>query len=181
AELYISGTRDVPGLAGASGLASVGWDFGTLDLGQTNHYLLDLSDFTGSPDPLELAVSLNWFVADTFDPATGITTYGSFADLNLEVWSVSIGGAFDTLLAASRTAFDNSEFLRIPLSPAGQIGLRVLYAGMVYDFDGPLGGDVAYGLAWTTSVTPIPEPAAFAALLGLAALGLAVQRRQPRR
>ncbi|MCU0792119.1 MAG: S8 family peptidase, partial [Opitutaceae bacterium] len=33
AELYISGTRDVPGLAGASGLASVGWDFGTLDLG----------------------------------------------------------------------------------------------------------------------------------------------------
>ncbi len=177
AELYIFGTRDVPGLAGATGLASVGWDFGSVDLGQVNDYAFDLP---GGADPLELTVSLNWFVADTFDPATGVTTYGSFADLNLEVWSVNLGGDFETLLAASRTAFNNTEFLRIPLASSGAIGLRVLFADMVYDFDGSYGGEVGYGLAWATAALAIPEPAAWASLAGACALVLTVGLRRRR-
>jgi hypothetical protein len=175
AELLIVGTRDVPGPGGGTGLDVTGWDFGSLSLGQANDYTIDLAAFA---TPLEFTVSLNWFVDDHFDSATGLNTYGSFANLDLEVWSVSVGGDYDTLLAASRSLYNTSEFLRFDLVPGGSIGLRVLLDGMIYDFDGAPGADVPYGLAWAS--TAIPEPAAFAAHAGAACLGLLLFRRRRR-
>ena len=165
AYVYALGTTDVPGDAGGNSLDSLGWDFGRIDLGGVNNYTLD--SFTGSA-ALEFTVALNWFTADTFDSVTGVTTYGSFANLDLEVWSVSLNGSFDTLLAASRSNFNTAEFLRFGASPGERFGLRVHFDDTVYDLDGTPGGAVAYGLAWATTV--IPEPAAASTWLGLLAL-----------
>jgi hypothetical protein len=181
AELYIFGTRDVPGLGGGTQLAPNGWDFAALDLGEVNDYGINLGAFAGTTSPLDFAVSLNWFVTDTFDSVTGVTNYGSFANLNLEVWSVGVNGDYDSLLAASRTAYNNTEFLRIQLAPSDSIGLRVLFNDMVYDFESPYGGDVFYGLAWSTTAIVIPEPAGWTVLAGLGSLFIAVclRRRRP--
>lgn len=174
AALYVAGTRDVPGLAGGSGLAPEGWDHGAISLGQVNDYTLDLDALLA---PARLDVALNWFVDDHYDAATESLSYGSFANLDLEVWALGAGGDFDLLLAASRTAYDTTEFLRFEIAPGHNLGLRVRFDGVVYDFDGLSGGAVTYGLAW--SLSPIPEPAT-AALLGLLALaGATLRRRRP--
>jgi len=180
AYITVFGTTDVPGLSGGAGLDSLGWDFSQLDLGGVNAYTL--SPLEGTAPALEFTVALNWFTTDTFDSVTGVTTYGSFANLDLEVWSVSLSGTFDTLLAASRSSYNTSEFLRLGASPGERLGLRVRFDDAVYDLDGTPGGAVTYGLAWAT--TAIPEPAAISIWLGLIALAagnVAKRRRQPGR
>ncbi len=164
AYVYALGTTDVPGVAGGTGLTSLGWDFSRIDLGGVNNYTLD--SFAGG-QALEFTVALNWFTTDTFDSVTGVTTYGSFANLDLEVWSVSLNGTFDTLLAASRSSYNTAEFLRFEASPGERLGLRVRFDNAVYDLDGIPGGAVAYGLAWAT--TAIPEPATASVWVGLLA------------
>lgn len=172
AELYVIGTADVPGLRGGSDLAPFGWDFGALGLGEHNDYVIDLGAVT---IPVELIVSLNWFVSDTFDLLSGETAYGSFADLDLEIWSVGFGDVFDTLLAASRTAYDTTEFLRFPVAPGARYGIRITFDRYVYDFDGT-GALVGYGLAWVSNA--IPEPSAFAMLTGGIVLAIVLPRRR---
>lgn len=173
--VYVLGTADVPGLGGATGLAPSGWDRGSVTLGASTDYTIDLSTVLS---PSELVVALNWFSADHFDVSVGVS-YGSFADLDLEVWSVNAGGAFGTLLAASRTDYNTTEFLRFTVAPGERYGLRVYFDRFVYNLDGTsLATPTLYGLAWATSA--IPEPAAFASLLGLFAAGGAGLRR-PRR
>jgi hypothetical protein len=172
--VYALGTADVPGLGGGANLQPSGWDFGSVTLGGTNDYFIDLS---GVIEPSELAVSLNWFVDDSFDIATGETLYGSFADLDLEIWSVSLGDNPTTVLAACRTPYNNTEFLRFPIAPGGRYALRVRFDQYVYNLD-LADNDVGYGLSWATS--PIPEPASFTFIAGLAALGFGLRRR-PRR
>jgi hypothetical protein len=171
----VFGTTDVPGLGGGTGLDSLGWDFGRIDLGQGNDYTLDPF---GAAEAFEFTAALNWFVADTFDSITGVTTHGSFANLELEVWSVSFAGTFTTLRAASRSAYNTAEFLRFTVGPGERLGLRVRFDAAVYDLDGTPGGAVDYGLAWAT--TAIPEPAAGAAWAGLVCgfAGLARRRRR---
>ncbi len=171
--VYALGTADVPGLGGGADLQPSGWDFGSVGLGGNNDYVIDL---TGSIGPSELAVSLNWFVDDSFNSATGETVYGSFADLDLEVWSVSIGDTPSALLAASRTAYDNTEFLRFAIAPGARYALRVRFDQFVYDLDPAINDHVSYGLSWATS--SIPEPAAVSLLTGLAALGFGLSRRR---
>lgn len=170
--VYVFGTTDLPGLGGGANLQPSGWDFGSVTLGGTNDYVIDLSSVL---EPSELTVSLNWFVDDSFDVATGETLYGSFADLDLEVWSVSFGENPATLLAASRTPYNNTEFLRFAVTPGASYSLRVRFDEFVYDLGPMTANDVGYGLAWTTSA--IPEPASFALLVGLASLGFGLCRR----
>jgi hypothetical protein len=180
AYITVFGTTDVPGLSGGAGLVSLGWDFGQLALGGVNAYTL--TPLEGAAPALEFTVALNWFTTDTFDSVTGVTTYGSFANLDLEVWSVSLSGTFDTLLAASRSSYNTTEFLRFGASPGERLGLRVRFDAAVYDLDGTPGGAVNYGLAWAT--TAIPEPAATSIWLGLIALAagdVTKRRRQPGR
>lgn len=171
--LYVSGTADVPGLGGGSALQPDGWDYAAISVGEVNDYTLDLDSLTQT---FELTVSLNWFVADHFDALTGTVSYGSFANFDLEVWSLTTGGDFDVLLAASRSLYNNTEFLRFLLSPTSDIGLRVRFDGLVYDFDGLSGGDVGYGLAWMT--TAIPEPASAATWTAAGVLLLVTLRRR---
>ena len=171
----VFGTTDVPGLGGGAGLASLGWDFGRVDLGQSHDYTLDPF---GPGEAFEFSVALNWFVADSFDSVSGVTTYGSFANLDLEVWSVSFAGTFTALRAASRSDYNNAEFLRFTTGPGERLGLRVRFDASVYDLDGTPGGTVDYGLAWATSA--IPEPASAGAWIGLIG-GLAALTTRKRR
>ena len=172
---YVLGTADVPGIGGATGLAPTGWDRGSVTLGASTDYTIDLSTLLA---PSELVVALNWFSADHFDVSGGVT-YGSFADLDLEVWSVSAGGAFDTLLAASRTDYNTTEFLRFTVAPGERYGLRVQFDRFVYNMDGTsLTDPTLYGLAWATSA--IPEPASFGLFLSAFAIGgFGMRRRRP--
>ena len=150
----VGGTAGVAGLAGGTELAPTGWDYGALRVGQVNDYVLDLTGVSGAR---ELSVSLNWLVADSVNAATGAVSFGSFANLDLELWSVSNSGVFVEMLGASRTTYNNTEFMRLAITPEEILGLRVRFDGVVYDFDGAQGGEVGYGLAWAT--VAIPEPA----------------------
>jgi len=163
--LYAFGTPDVAGTSGGVDLSPEGWDFGALTINNHNDYVLDVTATTG---PQELTVSLNWFVNDHVVTSTGAVSYGSFANLDLEVWQVSISGSFLQLVAASRTLYNNTEFLRLPFMPDNKLGLRVRFDGMVYDIDDDSGGLVGYGLAWATSA--IPEPASLSHWAGFCAL-----------
>lgn len=166
ANLYVNGTTDVPGLGGGE-IAVRGWDLGEISLGGATEYVFP------AVFPLEttFVISLNWFVNDGFNGATGLASYGSFANLDLSLWAI-VGGLFDHKVASSESLYGNSEFLRVNAA-GGAYGLRVTYSGNVYDLTGSHAAET-YGLAWTT--TPVPEPATWGAMLGLALLIFAARR-----
>jgi len=141
AEAYLFGTRGLPDEGGGL-IASAGWDFASVSLGGTNDYF-----FGGAfGQDVELTVSLNWFAGRSFDMDTNLGSNLSFADLNLEVWEVS-GGAFSSLVGASSTLFNNSEYLRLDLAGNTSYGLRVTFDGMVFDQTAGVTSE-SYGLAW---------------------------------
>jgi len=166
--LYADGTTDVPSAAGGA-IAADGWDFGTVAAGAPNDYFFNLT-FSGET---QLAVSLNWFVDDLFDAASGTAGYGSFANLNLGVWTV-VDGAFAQQVASSESLVNNTEFLRLSLG-GGSYGLRVTFAGMVYNLDGAASSE-SYGLAW--SAVAVPESGTWGAAAGVLLLVVIVIRQR---
>lgn len=174
AVVLVGGTAGVAGLAGGTELAPTGWDYGALRVGQVNDYVLDLNGVSGAR---EMSVSLNWLVADSVNAATGAVSFGSFANLDLELWSVSNSGVFVEMLGASRTTYNNTEFMRLAITPEEILGLRVRFDGVVYDFDGAQGGEVGYGLAW--AMMAIPEPATATLWFGASSvLVVSIRRRR---
>jgi len=171
---YIRGaTRDLPGSVGGT-IGGDGWDFGAVATGGANDYALGTS-LTGTT---QLQVSLNWFTGGVFDAAGFTGTRTSFANLDLQVWSLT-SGSFATLVAESASLYNNSEMLRVTL-PAGDYGLRVTLPGMIYDVGATGATAESYGLAWTT--VPVPEPSAVVlAATGLALAGAVIRRRFARR
>lgn len=178
AVVLVGGTADIPGLGGGTGLAPTGWDYAAVHIGQVNDYVLDLTGVSGAH---ELTVSLNWLVDDHVNAATGDVTFGSFANLDLELWSVSVSGTFVEMLGASRTTYNNTEFMRLAFTPEGKLGLRVRFDGVIYDFDGLQGGEVGYGLAWAAAAIPEPAAGAFwmGATFGLVIIFVRGRRRSP--
>jgi len=166
--IYADGTTDVPGVAGGA-IALDGWDLGTVAAGTPNDYFFNLA-FSGDT---QLTISLNWFVDDLFNDATGTATYGSFANLDLEVWSV-VNGLFDQEVASSDSLYNNSEFLRF-VAGGGSYGLRVTFAGMVYNLDGASSSE-SYGLAW--SAVAVPEPAIWGVACGGLLLAVVIFRHR---
>jgi len=164
----LAGTRDVAGTTGGA-ISVSGWDFANLQLGGANDYTFDNPFNT----PVELTVSLNWFAGRSFDSQTSIGEDLSFADLNLEVWQV-LNGQFLTMLADSRSVYNNTEFLRINL-PTGSYGIRITFNGLVY---GTTTGE-SYGLAWQSQT--VPEPSTFALVLLFAVAVTLKAARIPRR
>ncbi|MDD5199842.1 MAG: S8 family serine peptidase [Terrimicrobiaceae bacterium] len=168
--IYVGGTTDVPG-AGGGTIAPLGWDIGSVGIGAANDYFFDLS-FDGET---ELTVSLNWFVNGAFDDATGLPGYGSFANLDLGVWTVT-GGTFGREVAVSESIYGNSEFLRFQLD-GGSYGLRVSFAGVLYDLTSSLTSET-YGLAWEAAA--VPEPAEWGGAVGLVLFAMAALRWRSR-
>ncbi len=166
--IYREGTVDVAGLGGGS-IATHGWDFGSVALGVDNDYL-----FTNPfEEAFTLTVSLNWFIDRTFDNDTNAYAERSFANLDLEVWSLS-EGAFLEKIAQSHSEYNSSEFLRITLAAAGEYALRVTFAGVVFDLGETPLSSAEYGLAWRAE--PVPEPGSVLLILLGVAGGIALGR-----
>lgn len=161
-ETYLFGTTGVEGGSGGW-ITYTGWDLATVELESHNDYFFDLV----FPGHVELTVSLNWFVNRVYDPESGVGSESSFANLDLQIWSV-VDGLFDTLVGQSISLYNNSEFLRLSLHQPGQYGLRVAFPEVVYDLAAdPLDFLVSeeYGLAWHAVAFVIPEPSATRLLL----------------
>ncbi len=170
AMVYALGTSDVEGLGGGS-VDFMGWDFGSVSLGGHNDYLFNQS-FDTFDQPIELTISLNWFVNRSFDNDTDIASEGSFANLNLEIWSVT-EGVFTNLVAISESLYNNSEFLRFTLDAGEEYGFRVTFDGVVYDIQNDLLSE-QYSVAWMA----IPEPSTWALLAPVVMIGFVVRRRR---
>lgn len=170
AEVYYSGTTDVDGAGG--GLIDVsGWDSGSVGLGSFTDYLF-AGEFT---QDLALTVALNWFAGRSFNGVTDSASDDSFANLDLQLWSVDGNGQFVSKVGESMSIYNNTEFLRINWLASGRYGLRVTFDEMVYDATNSVTAE-SYGLAWRTFA--VPEPGCF----GMSSLGLlAVWRRKRQR
>ncbi len=170
AAVYREGTVDVAGSGGGS-IAHTGWDFGSVANGGANDYVFE-NPFAES---ITLTVSLNWFIGRVFDDESNGYDDGAFVDLNLEVWSLA-EGAFMEQIASSHSPYNTSEFLRFNLAAGGEYGLRVTFAGVVYNLDDDPIVAEEYGLAWR--VEPVPEPGSVLLILLGAAGGIALARRR---
>ena len=168
AVIYALGTSDVAGTGGGS-VEFDGWDFGTVSLGGFNDYLFSPS-FNVFEESIELTISLNWFVNRSFNNDTDIASDGSFANLNLEIWTVT-EGEFSRLVGTSESLYNNSEFLRMNLEVGEEYGFRVRFAGVIYDINHDLFNE-SYSVAWSV----IPEPSTWA-LVGMAIVVGVVRRR----
>ncbi len=151
-EVYVGGTTNLPGVNGGM-VSSVGWDYGTVGLGMANDYIFDFVF-----EPLtKLTISLNWWVNGDIDTDSGELDSNafSFADLNLEIWSMQDGELAD-LVAASASLYNNSEFLRIIFEAGGEFGFRVAFDQIVYDASGIFSQE-DYAVAWMTIIVPEPS------------------------
>jgi hypothetical protein len=158
---YLAGEM-APGIVGA-----VGWDFNTIQLGQSIDYEIDPNLIYGST----LTATLAWYRhVDRFDNGNTIVDAGdsffvsqTLANLNLEILRNGVP------VAQSTSAVDNVEHLHIGVDRSAQYMLRV---------SGPSVFAVAeeFALAWYG--TAVPEPGSFVLLLmGMFSL---VSSRRPR-
>ena len=155
---YLSGTKDVAGLAGGT-ISPIGWDDGRLSaIGTHNDYTFGQTLKGGSI----LDVTLSWFRDRTVNPL-GSATDVAFANLDLEIWNSS----FTTLLATSMSQYNSAELLHFTLPADGNYGLRVSYAGQMF---GSVGNE-DYGLAWSGISVPEPGTLVFLAAIAICALG----------
>lgn len=163
-ELYALHTTDLPGSHGGTVSSVAGWDFGAVEIGMVNDYVL------ASPlDPMsELTVSLNWFTHQALDETSALIQENSarFADLNLEVWTLE-NNEFSELYATSNSLYNNTEFLRLLLADGGEFGFRVVFDDWVYNATTGFDSE-EYAVAW--SVVVIPEPASLMLALILVVL-----------
>ena len=146
-----------------------GWDFGTASSSTDQTYFFEIPEgFTAT-----LTATLTWdriVTANDIQPGSGVSySFGSvLADMNLHLFSAS-GFAVDTTLDESLSDIDNLEHLYTQGLGSGTYAIAVS--------SDSTGTGQNYGLAWTTQLTPVPEPAT-ALLAGLACIPLASLRRR---
>lgn len=151
-----------------------------------NVWLLDEVNFTASnlyhigevDTGSTLTMTLVWqaiyeFSAET--DANGNTTESivnpALADLSLELW-IQLGDGTFAPVAISDTKYNNVEHLSVTLAGVADCYARVAYFDTSY-------GDIpteTFALAW--NISAVPEPAEWAMILGMLALGFAVYRKR---
>lgn len=159
--LQIGGQIDV--LGGQTGLlgevAVDGWDFGSATVGIANDYQIRDELAAGSTMTLTLA----WMRNRYFDFVTTEYADVAQANLNLSVWLLDSNGGFDELIASSESLYNVVEHLSFSVPTTASYGIRVDYQSNVFDNTlGDIWGTGAfvqdYGLAWSATANPIPEP-----------------------
>jgi hypothetical protein len=149
-----NGTADLPGLGGGA-VQPAGWDFGAVAAapGSFTDYALTGSLLAGS----RFSATLAWYANGTLDLTDESGDYGSFFNLDLELF-LETPGSPNMLIAESATLYDSSEQIYVSLPTSGSYVLRVVDEGALWNFTGDTSVD--YGLAWSgTSTIAVPEPA----------------------
>lgn len=149
-------TTDVPGLGkGDLGMVgTVGWDFGEVNLGESNFYFIDKLLATDT----DFTATLTWFVDR--DPGDLADFSGAqeehFADLDL--WVFEYDNPTDRnilgVTAMSISWLNVVEHLFFDVPSTGYYGLFVDFFGVNWNFTGE--SSEFYALAW--SATAVPEP-----------------------
>ena len=173
-ELLLAG-RAPASVSVAHGLA--GWDLGTVtepagpSLAEAWYYV-DLSEAQAAAG-FTVTATLAWNRAVADDLATV-----TLRNLDLQLYSV-VNGTFtpSTALATSNSTLDNVEHIYASFGA----GVTTRYAFRVGGVGFGNGVSETYALSWNIVpdlASPIPEPAQFGLLAGLAGLGLAATRRR---
>ncbi|MDP9175757.1 MAG: S8 family peptidase [Planctomycetota bacterium] len=172
---YTGGTTD---LATSGGMVQpIGWAYGTITHNPSAETDRDYVINTPLNINEVVSVTLDWFSNDNFDTSnlnTLITSYGSFDNLDLQVWQTDAGGLPQSLIAQSISPYNSAEHLYFTLPSNGDYLIRVLEKNYIYNFTGATSTD--YGLAWSV----VPEPSASGFLLILSLGGLSLRRRSHR-
>lgn len=173
---YLSDTTDAPGFTGGT-VRNIGWDFGHVNSGTPNDYLLSTPAMAGQT----MTVTLDWFVNRVYDPAKDKLYDLRFDNLDLQVYLVQ-DGILSTLVAESDAFYENVQHLNFTLPQNGQYAIRVLFGGYVYNLAPNSLPGTDYALAWDLAPQQllngvfIPEPAT--ALLLFPGLSLLLRRRR---
>lgn len=164
---FLDGTADVPGTGGGA-VANVGWDYAEVktNVGASVSYPITSYLVGGTV----FSATLTWYAHELIDAVTYDATYGSFYDLDLELWSV-VNGVPTALVAESVSPYNSSEHIYFTLPAGGYYLLRVVNEGAVWNFVND--ATVPYGIAWAGVV---PEPGAMGAVVGMLAV---LRRRRP--
>lgn len=170
ADVYLGATRGsstiTSGIVGASG-----WNLTSIQRTQNMDFVFD-APFTVASS---ITVALNWFGVRGFDDST-LGSDIAFANLNLEFWKLNDLGGFASMVGASQSTYNNTEFLRLNSLEPGKYGMRVLFPGMIYDTTYSINNTETFALAWST--VPIPEPST--AILSVVGVFFIVRiRRRP--
>ena len=136
---------------------STGWDFGQVDQGTTNDYLITTPLQAGNI----FTATLTWFRD---------RQHGRHHELHRRkltttwIWNCGARSAAlpTKLISASNSLYNNTEHFTFAIPATGQYMLRVRWTEEMFDIVGDLNIE-QYGLAWST--TSVPEPAAFLLLL----------------
>ena len=169
---YLNGSVSVDETGAGAPVLSTGWAFGLAHpVGPTDYAIVEpLAAGT------RLTVTLDWFVNSTLADGADVPEFGSFANLDLQVWRLT-GGLADALVAESASEFQNVEHLSFLVPADGEYLIRVLWNGELYDRIGAA-DEAAFGLAWGTDAT-VPEPGVMSAVAGLGWVLMCRRRRGP--
>lgn len=160
---YTTGTTGVAGTAtGNQGsvLAS-GWDYGSV---AQQAGLYDNTYFISQPlaGGSFFTATLVWFRDRAFNPVTTSVTDSTQANLNLYVFETdSTGTLLGSIVARSISTYNVVEHLHFTLPADGYYGIAIDHAGALFG----TAVNTLYGLAWSGTVTSIPEPATLVPLL----------------
>ena len=180
---FLGDTTDLPALSGGT-VGNIGWDFGEVlqDPVSPKGYAQRLFYSSIAGGRVALTVTLDWFIDRSLDssaladPSAPDDAFSaadvSFDQLDLQIWSTDALGNFLTELAAAPGGFNNVDHLYYLLPADGYYGIRVLWAGNIYDVAGNTPKIDDFGLAWY-----VPEPGSLA-LIGFSAIALVRRSRR---
>jgi len=167
---YTAGTTDVAPISdgGEASVQPNGWVFGNIThiagSTATEDYLINSPLSALTP----FNVTLDWFSDDKNNVTNQNPTFGSFDNLDLQVWLTN-GSTPTTLIAQSISPYNSMQELDFNLPSNGTYLIQVTESNYLWNFDKATTTD--YGLAWS-----VPEPAS-AAILLVGGSGALLRRR----